>query len=112
MLDSYRGVTACGQPNCSGARLPLSSNFNFHEYKAIAHTQVDHEVLQYLQYGFPAGLEGPTRTPSFGNNSSAINHPRDVKAYITTELGPLSSTPLRPLVPDQPSPQQSQMKLN
>ena len=83
MLDINRSVTACGQPNFRGAHLPLPSNFDFHEWSAIAHTQADQEVLQYLKYGFPAGFEGPIPTPSFGNHSSAVNHPRDVKAYIT-----------------------------
>ena len=46
MLDIYRRVTACGQPNFKGARLPLPSNFDFHEWSAIAHTQADQEVLQ------------------------------------------------------------------
>ena len=83
MLDIYRMVTACGQPNFRGARLPLPSNFDFHEW---SHTQADQEVLQYLKYGFPADFEGPIPTPSFGNHSSAVNHPPDVKAYIATEL--------------------------
>ena len=79
MLDIYRLVTACDQPNFRCVCLPLPSNFDFHEWAAIAHTQVDHEVLQYLKYGFPSGFEGPIPTASFGNHSSSINHPRDVK---------------------------------
>ena len=55
-------VTACGQPNFRDARLPLPANFDFIEWSAIAHTQADQEVLQYLRYGFPAGFEGPTPT--------------------------------------------------
>ena len=74
MLDIYRVVTARGQPNLRGARLPLPSNFDFHEWSAIAHTQVDREVLQYLKYGFPAGFQGSIPTPSFSNYSSAVNH--------------------------------------
>ena len=50
MLDIYRVVTARGQPNFRGARIPLTSNFDFHEWSAIAHTQADQEVLQYLKY--------------------------------------------------------------
>ena len=86
MLDIYRGVTASSYPNFMGARLPLPYNFIFHEWEAIVHSQVDHEVLHYLKYGFPVGFEGPFPTLSFGNHPSAINHPRDVKAYITTEI--------------------------
>ena len=86
MLDIYRMVTACGHPNFRGAHLPLPSNFDVHEWSPIAHTQGDQEVLQYLKCGFQAGFEGPFPTPCFGNHSSAVNRPRDVKAYITTEL--------------------------
>ena len=39
-----------------------------------------------MKYGFPTGFQGPIPTPSFGNHSSAVNHPREVKAYIATEL--------------------------
>ena len=50
MLDIYKRVKACGQPNFRGAQLPLPLNFDFHEWTAIAHTQVDHEVLHHLKY--------------------------------------------------------------
>ena len=62
MLDIYRVVTACGQPNFRGARIPLTSNFDFHQWSVITHTQADAEVLWYLKYGFPAGFEGPIPT--------------------------------------------------
>ena len=79
-------VTASVLPNFRGARLPLLSNFIFDEWEAIAYSQVDHEVIQYLRYGFPMGFEGPIPTPSVGNHTSAISHPHDVKAYIATEI--------------------------
>ena len=53
---------------------------------AVSMFELYAEVLQYLKYGFPTGFEGPIPTPSFGNHFSAINHPRDVKVYIATEL--------------------------
>ena len=62
------------------------SNFIFIEWEAIVHSQANLEVIQYLRNGFSAGFEGPIPTPSFSNRASAINHPRDGKAYITTEL--------------------------
>ena len=86
MLDIYRVVTASGLPNFRKARLHLPSNFIFNEWEAIAHSQAVREVRQYFRYGFAAGFEGPIYMPSFGNHASAINNPRDVKAYITTEI--------------------------
>ena len=102
MLDLYREVTACGQPNFRVACIPLPSNFDFHQWSLIAHTQTDVQVLQFIMYGFPAGFEGPIPTPSFDNHSSAVNHPQDVQAYINTELsegamlGPFSQSPFTP----------------
>ena len=66
MLDIYRVVTASGL---------LPSNFIFNEWEAIAHSQADREIIQYLRYSFPTGFEGPIPTPSFCNHASAINHP-------------------------------------
>ena len=102
MLDIYKVVTTSSQPNFSGARLLIPPNFDFHQWSAIAHTQADQEVLEYLKYGFPASFEGPIPTPSFGNHSSAVNHPRDVKAYIAIELSEdamLVSFPQPPFTP-------------
>ena len=102
MLGIYRVVTASGSPNFRGARLSLPSNFIFNGWEAIAHSQADCKVIQYLRYGYPMGFEGPIPTPSFGNHASAINHPRDVKTYITTEivegamLGPFPRPPPPP----------------
>ena len=86
MLDIHRVVTASGLPNSRAVRIHLPSNFIFKEWEAITHSQADREVIQYLRYGCPTGFEGPIHTPSFSNHASAINHPRYVKAYVTTEL--------------------------
>ena len=106
MVDSYRWATACGQPNLRVLDYHCPPTFNFHEWEAITHPQADNEGLQYLRYGFPAGFEGPISTPSFSNHAAAINHHRNVKTYISTEivegamLGPFPRPPFTPLVPD------------
>ena len=100
MLDMYTAVKAFGCPNFRGTKIQLPSSFIFNEWEAIAHSQVDREVIQYLRYEFPMGFEGSIPTPSFGNHASATNHPRDVKSYITKEiaegamLGHFPRTPL------------------
>ena len=63
MLDIYRGVTALSQPNFSGSRIPLSSNFISHEWEAIAHPQADREIVQYLTMNFPLALKAPFLRP-------------------------------------------------
>ena len=75
MLDIYRVVTVSGLPNFKGVRITLPSNFIFNEWEAIAYSQANCAVIQYLRYGFPVGFEGHMPTPSFGNHASAINHP-------------------------------------
>ena len=82
-----------------GAKIPLPSNFSLHEWDAIAHSGADRETIQFLKYRFPMGFEDPIPTPSSGNFTSAMPHPRDVGTYIkkeTTEGAMLGSFPQPP----------------
>ena len=45
MLDIHIVVTASGLPNFKGEQILLPSNFIFNEWEAIAHSQVDREVI-------------------------------------------------------------------
>ena len=69
MLGVCDQVTAHGQPKFWGARIPLPSNFNCHEWEAIAHSEADRGVIQFLILGFPTGLENPIPTPLSGSPS-------------------------------------------
>ena len=99
MLGVYEQVTAQGQPNFWVARIPLPSNFNFHEWEAIAHSEAAREVIQFVRFGSPIGFESPIATYSSGNHHSATLHHWDVGTYIKKEtsegamLGPFHHPP-------------------
>ena len=83
MLVVYQAIKAGGQPNVWDARIPLPSNFNFHEWEAIAQSETDKEIVQSLRFGFSAGFESPIPSSSSGNHQSL--HPCDVGIYIKKE---------------------------
>ena len=60
MLGVYRLVEACDQSIFHGYRMPLPSNFSFHEWDAIAHSETDRETIQFWRYGFPMRLKVPS----------------------------------------------------
>ena len=61
-----------------------------------------HQVVDFLQFGFPVGFEEPVSSPSYTNHASARDHPRDVASYICTDiqhgaiLEPFSHPPFTP----------------
>ena len=65
-------VTSYEQPNFLGTRLPVPSNLNLHQWKKNCVSPDDHLTLQYLQFGFPVGYEGPVLTHTFHNDPSAV----------------------------------------
>ena len=87
LLDVHAVVTSYDQPNFLGTRLPVPTNLNLQQWQQICVTPDDHLTLQFLQFGFPAGYEGPVPTPTFHNHPSAVHHNTDVAAYILIELG-------------------------
>ena len=93
LLQVYLAVMAVGVPNFKGTRVPIPSSLHFEE---------DEATITYLQFGFPAGYEGPVPTPSQGNHPSANKHCGNVAVYITNEvnkgamLGPFDTHPFTP----------------
>ena len=85
MLDIYGKVASLGKPNFWGSHIHLALYFN--EWHAIIHSEPEKETLQFPQYGFPVGFEGPIPTPTMGNHPSATCYPQDVTAYISKVIG-------------------------
>ena len=79
-------MTELSLPNYIGARIQLRSNLRFPEWEALAHTLENNEVISFLKHGFPRGYEGPVPKPATHNNASAVQHPRDVTAYVLTKM--------------------------
>ena len=91
--------------------LPVPSNLNLHHWEEICVTPDNHLILQYLQFTFTAGYEGPVPTPTFHNHPSAVCHSNDVHGGIHHEgaLGgsharPFQSTPVHSLDTNKSSP--------
>ena len=114
MFGIYKQVVMAGAPNFIEARVLVPSNLILDKWRELAKTSDNHQVVDFLTYGFPAGFEGEVPKPSFYNHPSARDHPRDVAIYITTELGhstilgPFDCPHLFSLVQDKPSSYQTQ----
>ena len=74
LQDIYCRVTEKGAPNFRGARVPLTTNLHINQCNIIAATPEDKVVVEFLQYGFPAGYCSAIPTNTVGNHSSATNH--------------------------------------
>ena len=86
MLGVHAEVTYYDKPNFWRARIPVPTNLNIGNWAALCVTEEDDLVLQYIQFGFPAGYEGPVPTSTFHNHPSAVHHSSDVAAYMSKEL--------------------------
>ena len=86
MLTTYDRVASTEAPNFQGAQVPVPTNLNIDQWRAIAKKPSQHRIVDFLLYGFPEGYEGPIPTPSISNHTSATNHLRDVAIYICEEV--------------------------
>ena len=77
MASQTLGVLDCHCP-------PLSTSMNGRPLFTLRHITRCYSICSMDS---PRCFEGPIPTPSCCNHASAINHPGDVKAYITTEIG-------------------------
>ena len=97
----YSTVLASGIPNYRGARIPLSHKLNIVAWRQYYPNNP--VLVDFLEFGFPLSYCLPYMpTPAFSNHSSAVHFPRDVDAYIKTELdhnaiqGPFLQPPFTP----------------
>ena len=82
----YEAVQATGLPNCMGARIKSGLNLGAWESYADGNTG-EMQLIEFLTYGFPVGYLCPTSdTSDIPNNSSTINFPGQVQAFMDTEV--------------------------
>ena len=86
MQRVYEAESEEGQLNYRGVWLQLRSKLYFNVCQALALTDEDDHIIEYLRCGFPVGYEGPILTPMANNHASILQHPCDVASYVTTEL--------------------------
>ena len=77
MQLAHKEVAKHNKPNYLGARVQVVSQLNIPLWKSLLANYKYSRVVDYLQFGFPVGLD---------NHASANTFPEDVDAYITTEL--------------------------
>ena len=89
--NSVRAVVAhilaskSSQPNAFGAKIAVSSQLNISVWKHYLADYADHDVVEFLQFGWPINynasvLPQPTRT----NHHSALAYAEDVQHYLST----------------------------
>ena len=80
MTTVYDEVTAAGLPNYLEACPQLPSNLHFREWEALALTEDDTRLIDFLKYNFPMGYDVPVPTLADNNHASAMHHPQDMAA--------------------------------
>lgn len=102
MLEISALVTASGQPNYRGLKIPVPSNLNMTAWRdKLSSDYQDKVILDLLEFGFPAGYTSdvfPVTVPK--NHPTATEFSEHVSDYINTEvnlramLGPFCNKPL------------------
>ena len=54
----YQKVASAGLPNFMGAMGPVPTNLHISEWRRVAITGKQHQVVAFLKFGFPTGFEG------------------------------------------------------
>ena len=87
-MKIYDIVSATGCHNFKIARVPIPSTLIVSQWRSLLQNYEHQELLNFLEFGFPVGFEGPgVIQSSVSNYASALAFPDDVDTYITTELG-------------------------
>ena len=90
-----------GTPNYLGARIPLQHvRFNLSKWRKCLIGYENVEILQFLEFGFPLGLESiPTLSPALANHGSAYQYYPWLDKFFASGLlkggvtGPCGSSP-------------------
>ena len=89
-VNLHNHVVEYGTYNFNGARLKLShSKINVDCFRSLLPSNFDDlSILQYMEFGFPLGLdENFTLLPVLRNHSSSYNYFTHVDEFISTEVG-------------------------
>ena len=97
-----RSSAPLGCPTTGGARTPLIHGLNIPAWRENRHKFVDHQLVDFLDFGFPTGFQGfDIPTLNLPNHSSSTANPSHFSAYIATELrhnalaGPFRDQPFK-----------------
>ena len=90
-----------GYPNRWGARREVKSRWNLEAFKKLLGNYWDKEMVDWLQFGWPAGRLPTLPSPELSkkNHKGATDYPDQLKKYITKEqeygavMGPYTKIP-------------------
>ena len=97
----FEHVRSFGVPNYRGAHVVLNNTFDKNIWLNFLEGYSDQQVIEHIQYGWPASYESMVR-PALGltNHPSALQHPEEIEEYIEKEvshddalIGPFSNKP-------------------
>ena len=99
--QAHREAAKHDKPNYLGARVQVVSNLNISLWRSLLAQYKYSRVVDYLQFGFPIGLDYDnfTYNQQADNHASANSFPEAVDEYIQTEIkhkalvGPFHSKP-------------------
>ena len=84
-------------PNCLGPRVPINTSFNLPAWEKYLHSYWDHQLIQFLYYGFPLDVQTEFKPVStLVNHASAVQYASQVQSFLDDEvargaiLGPFS----------------------
>jgi hypothetical protein len=86
MAAIYSAVAKTGLPNHLVARIPLPTNLHIETWRSMAVGYEDQQVLDFLEFGFPASYKGPIPDSTFINHASARNNPSHIAKYVEKEV--------------------------
>lgn len=102
-MSQFLAIKATGLPNYLGAKIPVASALNLHQWDSALEFYHDNQICSFLKYGWPIGYlhsRPPVAVPI--NHKSALEFPDHVSKFIATELefdalvGPFSVLPFQP----------------
>ena len=90
-------------PNAWGGKIRVYSNLNIQLWESLLQGYHDHEVVEWLKYGWPISRppNWPDPQPTLINHGGAMRHPTAMEKYINKELnrksicGPFDKCPFK-----------------
>ena len=92
-------VRAMHAPNCSGACIPIQSNFNLAQFDFYFEHYQDGIIVDFLRYGWPINYVGSLLSSTLSNHLSAAQSSIFLRSNVHKELahhsicGPFTSNP-------------------
>ena len=75
MMGLYRRVAITVTQNVQGAWIQVPTNLHIDEWRKLATNTYHHQIVDFLQFGYHVGFEGPPPSPSYTNHALAREHP-------------------------------------